>query len=410
MSVDSPVYPFSLQLNALCDDAAAYGPEQASVIDADGVRSAMASIGSWPGYKPSPLVRLDGVAAAAGVGAVFYKDESERFGLGSFKALGGAYAVARLLVAQVIAKTGDAGVTIDDILAGRYGDRVAGLTVCCATDGNHGRSVAWGAQMFHCKCVIFIHRTVSEGRKIAIEKFGAQVIRTAGNYDDSVRQAQQEASRNGWFVVSDTSYEGYMDVPRDVMAGYTVMAQETIDQLPQDMPATHLFLQTGVGGMAAAVVARFWQVFAAERPRAVLVDPDQAACWVASFRAGRPTAIDGDLDTIMAGLACGEVSLLAWKILAPAARAAIAVSDLAAADCMALLADGRLGDGPLVAGESAVAGLAGLLAAAADPDGREKLGLTDRSCVVLFGTEGDTDPDVYQRIVGASAATVRARQ
>ena len=409
MSLKSSAYPFSLHLNALCDEDAAYGPEQTSVIDADGVRAAMANIGSWPGYAPSPLVRLDGVAAAAGVGAVYYKDESERFGLGSFKALGGAYAVGRLLVAQVIAKTGDSDVTMDDILAGRYAEVVSAVTVCCATDGNHGRSVAWGAQMFHCNCVIFIHNTVRDGRKIAIESFGARVIRTAGNYDDSVRKAQQEASREGWFVVSDTSYEGYMDVPRDVMAGYTVMAQETIDQLPQDLPATHLFLQTGVGGMAAAIVARFWQVFGTRRPQTVLVDPDDAACWVASFRAGQPTTVDGDLDTIMAGLACGEVSLLAWKILAPAACAAMAVNDATAADCMRLLADGRLGDRPLVAGESAVAGLAGLLAAAADTDARAKLGLTENSCVVLFGTEGDTDPDIYQRIVGADATSVRAR-
>ena len=367
----------------------------------------MASIGTWPGYNPTPLVRLDGVAAAAGIGAVYYKDESGRFGLGSFKALGGSYAVARLLVARVEAETGDTGVTVEDLLAGRHEDIVSRITVCCATDGNHGRSVAWGAQMFGCDCVIFIHQTVSDGRKTAIENFGARVIRTAGNYDDSVREAQQTASAEGWFVVSDTSYDGYMDVPRDVMAGYTVMAQETIDQLPPEQPATHLFLQTGVGGMAAAIVARFWQVFEGRRPRTVLVDPEHAACWVASLTAGRPTAIDGDLDTIMAGLACGEVSLLAWKILAPAVSAAMAVSDDAAADCMSLLADGRFGDGPLVAGESAVAGLAGLLAAAGDTDARAKLGLDENSRVVLFGTEGDTDPDVYARIVGRSAAAVR---
>ena len=139
----------------------------------------------------------------------------------------------------------------------------------------------------------------------------------------------------------------------------------------------------------------------------MLVDPDQAACWLASLQAGQPTAIEGDLDTIMAGLACGEVSLLAWKILAPAARAVLAVGDDAAADCMVLLAEGRFGDAPVVAGESAVAGLAGLLGAAADPDTRAKLGLDENSRVVLFGTEGDTDPEVYQRIVGRSAAAVR---
>ncbi len=409
MFVKTPAYPYSLRLNADSDPGAAYGPGQARVIGDESYRSAMAGIGAWPGYRRSPLVRLDGLAAAAGLGAVFYKDESERFGLGSFKALGGSYAVARLLVARVAAKTGDTGLTMEDLLAGRHGDAVAGITVCCATDGNHGRSVAWGARMFGCDCVIFIHETVSDGRRAAIEELGARVVRTAGNYDHSVRQAQQVAGREGWFVVSDTSYEGYMDVPRDVMAGYTVMAQETIDQLPPGQPPTHLFLQTGVGGMAAALTARFWQVFGDRRPRTVLVDPERAACWMASFAAGRPVAIDGDLDTMMAGLACGEVSLLAWEILAPAAAAAITVNDAAAADCMIMLADGRYGDGPLVAGESAVAGLAGLLAAAADSDGRAKLGLDKNSRVVLFGTEGDTDPEVYRRIVGRSAAAVRGR-
>ena len=407
MFIEIPDYPYSLCLNALCDPRAPYGAEQAGVVSDDGYRAAMASIGSWPGYTPSPLRRLDGIAAAAGLGAVFYKDESERFGLGSFKALGGSYAVARLLIAQAVAKTGDTGITVDDLLAGQQKDVVSDVTVCCATDGNHGRSVAWGAQMFGCKCVIFVHATVSEGRKSAIEKFGARVVRTAGNYDDSVREAQQTASREGWFVVSDTSYDGYMDVPRDVMAGYTVMAQETIEQLSQEEAATHLFLQTGVGGMAAAIVARFWQVFEDRKPQTVLVDPEQAACWMASLKAGQPTAIDGDLDTMMAGLACGEVSLLAWKILAPAASAALAVSDAAVADCMNLLADGRFGDEPIVAGESAVAGLVGLLAVAGDPAARAKLGLDENSRVVLFGTEGDTDPDVYQRIVGRSAAAVR---
>ncbi len=407
MTTPLPHFPFELALNRRHDPAAVYGTEQAAVLDQAGYRLARETISAWPGYAPTPLVALPGVAAAAGVASVHYKDESGRFGLGSFKALGGAYAVARLLLAQVAARLPGTQIELPDILAGRYREITSGITVCCATDGNHGRSVAWGAQTFGCACVIFIHATVSQGRQNAIEHFGAQVVRTDGNYDDSVRVAQEAAEREVWFVVSDTSYEGYMDVPRDVMQGYTVMAAEAAEQLGASGPPSHLFLQTGVGGMAAAVVAQFWQDLGAARPATVLVDPKDSACWLESIKAGRPTGVEGELDTIMAGLACGEISLLAWAILAPATLAAMTVDDDAAADCMRILADGRFGDPPLVAGESAVAGLAGLLAAAGDADARRDFGLNADSRILLFGTEGDTDPEVYEAIVGRPAASVR---
>jgi diaminopropionate ammonia-lyase len=407
MTPPLPPYSFELALNRLADPVADYGLEQAEILNAAGYRLARETISAWPGYGPTPLISLAGLAEAVGVASVHYKDESQRFGLGSFKALGGAYGVARLLHARVAARHPEDSVSFEDVLAGRYGDTTAGITVTCATDGNHGRVVAWGAQTFGCRCVIFIHSTVSEGRKRAIEELGAQVLRTAGNYDASVREAQVTAEREGWFVVSDTSYEGYMEVPRDVMQGYTVMAAEAAEQLGDAGPPSHLFLQTGVGGMAAAVTAQFWQALGHQRPATVLVDPRESACWLASIKAGRPTAVEGDLETIMAGLACGEISLLAWKILAPSALAAMTVDDDTAADCMRLLADGRFGDRPVVAGESAVAGLAGLIAAAADPRARRDLGLSARSRVLLFGTEGDTDPAVYQAIVGRSAAAVR---
>jgi len=408
MNPPLPRYSFELALNRLADPQADYGPEQAAILDRAGGRLAQQTIAAWPGYERTPLIDLAGVAAATGVARVHYKDESQRFGLGSFKALGGAYAVARLLRSQVAARHPAESVTLDDIRAGRYGETTAGITVACATDGNHGRAVAWGARTFGCRCVIFLHDTVSAGRKAAIEDLGARTLRTAGNYDQSVREAQDTAEREGWFVVSDTSYEGYMAVPRDVMQGYTVMAAEAAEQLGDDGPPSHLFLQTGVGGMAAAVAAQFWHTLGARRPATVLVDPRESACWLASIEAGRPTAVEGELQTIMAGLACGEISLLAWKILAPAALAAMTVDDDAAADCMRLLADGRFGDRPVVAGESAVAGLAGLIAVAADPQARRDLGLSAQSRVLLIGTEGDTDPAVYQAIVGRSAAAVRA--
>jgi len=398
--------PFALTLNANARRDAPWTPAQDDILNDAAFEQARETISSWPGYAPTPLVALPGLAKEAGVAGLYYKDESGRFGLGSFKALGGAYAVARLLQRQVETALG-APVPMADIVSGAHADRVAEITVCCATDGNHGRSVAWGARTFGCNCVIFIHETVSEGRKRAIEQYGAEVRRCAGNYDDSVREAQATAAREGWFVVSDTSYEGYMEVPKDVMQGYEIMAAEALDEL--DVPPTHIFLQTGVGGMAAAVVALAKRRWGAEKPAIVLADPERSACWLDSFRAGRPTVVDGDLDTLMAGLACGEVSALAWEILKDHADAAMAVPDEAAVDLMRRLANPAAGDTPVVAGESAVAGLAGLMAAMGDAEARMALGLGPASRALVFGTEGDTDPELYKKLVGTDGGEVRRR-
>jgi len=398
--------PCHLALNAAADKSAPYGAAQSGVIDDAAHEEARRTISRWPGYKETPLVAFPGIAKEIGVGEIHYKDEAGRFNLGSFKALGGAYAVAQLLTQEVAGRTSDTTVTPDSILAGDHAEIVSSITVCCATDGNHGRSVAWGEKTYGCKCVIFIHATVSAARAKAIEAFGAKVLRTAGNYDDSVREAQEAAEKNGWFVVSDTSYEGYVDIPRDVMTGYTVMAAEADEQTPYDGPPSHIFIQTGVGGLAAAVASEFWRRYGAERPTIILCDPENAACWWESFKSGSPTAIEGDLETVMAGLACGEVSILAWTILKPGADAVMTISDEAAKTCMRLLANSTYGDAPLVAGESAVAGLSGLLAAAGDEEARKVLGLTGESRILLFGTEGATDPDIYQRIVGRPASEI----
>jgi diaminopropionate ammonia-lyase len=360
-------------------------------------------ITSWPGYRPTPLRRLSKLAAAAQVGDIFYKDEAERFGLGSFKALGGAYAVLRLLQQRIRAATG-AHATSGDLTSRRYGEITSKVTVTGATDGNHGRSVAWGAQTFGCRCVIYVHATVSEGRCRAIAAYGAEVRRVPGTFDDAVRRADADAAANGWSVVSDTSYEGYTDVPRDVMQGYSFLVEEALGQCPS-FP-THVFVQGGVGGLAAGVCSYLWEKHGAGRPRYVVVEPDKADCLYRSAVAGKPTPAQGALDTIMAGLACGEVSTLAWRILDAGADAFMTIDDAAAADCMRLLADGRFGDAPVVAGESAVAGLAGLLLAASDRDARRRLDLRPDSRVLVFGTEGATDPDVYRRIVGRAPAEV----
>lgn len=357
-------------------------------------RRARAEITSWPGYAPTPLLKLEDVAAAAGVAAVYYKDEGGRFGLGSFKALGGAYAVARLLVAELARRGVANAATTAELLGGAHRDAVRGITVTCATDGNHGRSVAWGAQRLGCRCVIFVHETVSQGRIEAIAHYGAEIRMVPGNYDDAVREAARVADTEGWFVVSDTSYEGYTEVPRDVMQGYRVMVDEAADQLGGQAP-THAFIQGGVGGVAAAVSIQLRARFGPE-VKVIIVEPEKAACLLASAEAGRAVTVAGELDTLMAGLACGEPSMLAWQELERGAFAFMAVPDDSAVDVMRLLARR---EPKIVAGESAVAGLAALLLAVREPLSRAMLGLDATSRVLLFGTEGATDPEVYARLV-----------
>jgi diaminopropionate ammonia-lyase len=397
----------ALFINPATDSDAPYPAALTAIQSLAAHAEARAEIAAWPGFVPTPLRDLRGLAAEAGFGAVLYKDEGGRFSLGSFKALGGAYAVMRQLQRAVAAALGKpaAAIATADLLAGRYRDIVSGITVTCATDGNHGRSVAWGASLFGCACVIYIHALVSAGREAAIATYGARVLRTPGNYDDSVRQAQQDAEANGWIVISDTSYPGYRDIPRDVMQGYSVMAAEALAQCPQ--PPTHVFVQGGVGGLAAAVLAYLWETLGAERPRFIVVEPDRADCLYRSARAGRPVVVEGALDTIMAGLACGEVSLIAWDILSAGADAFMTVPDQAAVDLMRRLARPVGGDPAIVAGESAVAGLAGALIARGNAEQAAALGLDRHARLLVFGSEGATDPVLYEQIVGLAPQDVK---
>ena len=374
--------------NALRDPRLSEHKPWREAISPEAMQRARHDIAAWPGYAPTPLRRLDRLAAELGLGAIAYKDEGGRFGLGSFKALGGAYAVQRL-VAEADGRP---------------------LTVICATDGNHGRAVAWGARQFGASAVILIHAQVSEGRKQAIEAFGARVVRVDGNYDESVREAQRLADEHGWVVVSDTSYEGYEDIPGMVMQGYTVMAHEAVEQCAGlGGPPSHVFLQCGVGGFAAAVIAQTGELLAPDLPAFVAVEPEAAACVVASLREQRPSAVEGELETLMAGLSCGEISAVAWRILAPALTGAMTVPEAMVPEAMRGLADGLWSDEPVIAGESAVAGLCGLIAAARDEGLRDRLGLGADSRVLLFGTEGATDAALYADIVGRSADEVAGR-
>ncbi len=363
-----PTYPEALKVSLSLDAAAL----------------AMREIASWRGYAPTPLIDLAGMADACGVARLAYKDEGGRFGLGSFKALGGAYAVSRIAAATPAHEE---------------------VVFCCATDGNHGRAVAWKAAALGHRCIIYLHSGVSAGRENALRVLGAQVRRVAGNYDESVRQAAKDAAANGWTVVSDTSYPGYRRIPCDVMQGYSVIAQEVLER---GLRPTHLFVQGGVGGLAAALCAHFWETLGPEAPRVIVVEPEKADCIFETARAGRPTAVKGQLNTVMAGLACGEVSEVAWEILSLGAQHFMTISDDAATSAMRLLASGGAGYAPIVAGESATAGLAAFLACARDAGSRLRLGLESRSRILCIGTEADTDPDLYALLVGATAEDVRA--
>jgi diaminopropionate ammonia-lyase len=384
--------------------AAPYGA-RAAVLNQPGFDAAFGEIASWPGYAPTPLVALPALARALGVAGVHYKDESGRFGLKSFKALGGAYAVANVLRRAVAGATGRAGVDSRALLAGEFRAAVGRVTVTCATDGNHGRSVAWGAQLFGCRCVIFVHEQVSQGRRDAIARYGAEIREVRGTYDDAVREAARSAAAHGWTVVSDTSYPGYRDIPIDVMHGYGVMAIEIARQCG-DAPATHVFAQAGVGALAAAVCAAFWLRWGARRPRFVVVEPTRADCVYQSLAAGRPVVVGGTLDTVMAGLACGEVSELAWAILHGGADAAVAIDDTYALEAMRVLARPSGGDPPVVAGETGGTGLAALLAARDYPEIRTTLALDAGARVLLLGSEGDTDARIYREVVGRTAEEV----
>jgi diaminopropionate ammonia-lyase len=246
-----------------------------------------------------------------------------------------------------------------------------------------------------------VHAGVSQARVDAIARYGADVRRVDGTYDDSVHESIRQAEAHGWFVVSDTSWPGYTEIPREIMQGYRLMADEAADQW-SGAPPTHVFIQAGVGGVAAAVSVQMRARFRPP-PALIVVEPDRAACLLASAELGEPTAIPGDLDTLMAGLACGAPSLIAWQELDRATTAFMAVPDEAAVACMRLLASHGV-----VAGESGVAGLVGFLLAAGDSAARETLGLNDSSRVLLFNTEGATDAALYGQLVGRTPESVVA--
>ncbi|MEM8812099.1 MAG: diaminopropionate ammonia-lyase [Pseudomonadota bacterium] len=371
--------------------------------------AAWSEIRSWPDYDPTPLAPLPGLASELDIGALYHKDEGKRFRLMSFKALGGAYAVLNLLKGYVREKHGLDTVSSSDLMAGHHLGKTTEITVATATDGNHGRSVAWGAEQFGCGCKIYLHENVSESREREIARFGADIVRVSGNYDASVRQCARDAEANGWCLVADTDAGGGDPaIPGMVMQGYTVMVQEMLDQLPRGTSPTHVFVPGGVGGLAAAVAAHIRFRLPGQPVRIVIVEPDRADCIFRSIDAGRSVPVEGDLETFMACLSAGEVSPLAWPILKRHVDDVVTLPDEAAENAMRLLATGMRGDAPVVAGESGAAAVAGTVAAGLDPDLRSRLGLDRDSIVIAIGSEGATDAETYERVVGVPASRIAA--
>ena len=388
---------------------APYPAELAAIMNRDRAHESRAWLAPWPRIArgPTPLHDLPDLAARLGVARLSVKDESVRSALGSFKALGAPIALVRE-VARL-----HPGFEPAAILAGRYAQALRDYTVVSATDGNHGRSLAAAARDAGCRCVIVLHAHVSEEREQAIAQYGAQIVRIAGNYDESVQEAARLAAAHGWQVVSDTSYDGYEDIPRDVMQGYGTVAAEVMEQAggaQGPAPFTHVFLQGGVGGMAAGLASYFWECHGAQRPRFIVVEPAQADCLLQSAMQGRPARATGSVDSVMAGLACGETSPLAWRFLQPCVDAFATIEDEQAVAAMRTLARGGGNDTPIVAGESGVAGLAALEALRADPALSAQAGLDAQSRVLIVSTEGATAPSVYEQLVGESAEAVLQRQ
>lgn len=367
-------------------------------------------LSGWAGIarEATPLHDLPGIAQQLGIARFSVKDESVRSPLGSFKALGAPIALVR----QILRLYPDMDPAA--ILMGRYADLLKTYTVISATDGNHGRGLAAAARDAGCRCEIVLHANVSVERERAIAAYGAEIVRVKGNYDESVEEAARLATVNGWQVVSDTSYEGYENIPRDVMQGYSTIAAELVEQTgtkPGEAGAfTHVFLQGGVGGMAAGLISYLWEFQGKNRPRFVIVEPAQADCLLQSAIQGRAAKATGSVDSIMAGLACGETSPLAWKFLETSVDHFMTIEDGQAVEAMRILAKGSEKDVPVVAGESGTAGLAALQVLRSNVDLPAQVGLDAESRVLIINTEGATAPQVYRDLVGETAESVQKRQ
>lgn len=360
--------------------------EVADVLSPAAMEDAAQALAGWADYAPTPVRSLAGLARALGLGEVLCKDESRRFGRGGVKALGAPYGLALMLRDRLPDLP-----PWPALMAGAARDLCTPFTAVAATDGNHGLALAWAARRFGCQARIFVGRDVNDARLALIRQAGGDIAVVDGTYDDAVLAAEARAAADPCaLLVTDTDYVGDRTVTRAIMAGYSVLGRELAAQPGADWP-THVFLQTGVGGMAAGVTAGLWAA-GGQVPRVVTVEPVTAACVLESLRAGAPTAVPGDLHTLMAGLSCGRPSLPAWTILRLAAAGALAISDDIASAALARLRGGTDGDAPLPTGDTGIAGIAGLVAAATTPQWRAALGLGPDSRVLVVNSEGPLPP------------------
>ena len=331
------------------------------------------SISKWDGYSPTPLISLDKLSKELNLNNIFYKDENKRFNLKSFKALGGAYAVEKVTKGN------------------------KDIVVATATAGNHGRSVAWGARRLGLKCKIFISEFVSDARGQAMADLGADVIKVKGNYEKSLIECIKQSTENNWQIVQDVAWKDYMLVPKYTMAGYTVMMKEIVDQIKNER-ITHIILQAGVGGMAGAMVAGIAR-YLDNIPITLVVEPDSAACVMESIKTGKIEKIDIQRESLMGGMSCGEVSLVPWEILKNSVKHCISLPDDDIAITMKLLGNSSFSDKKIIAGENSAPGVISLIASCEDQNIKQKLELEQNSNVLVIGCEGDTDKEMYQKLI-----------
>lgn len=355
---------------------------------------------SIPNYSPTPLVNLQQLSKKLGVKNIYIKDESKRFDLNAFKVLGGSYSLAALISNKLGYNLNE--LTYEQIVAPTTKEKLGEVTFVTATDGNHGRGVAWTAKLLNQKSVVYMPKGSALERLNNIKALGAHAEILDLNYDDAVRFANKMAEENSWELVQDTSWENYEEIPKTIMQGYTTMGHEIVDQI--ETAPTHIFLQAGVGAMAGAMTAFFRDYYKDNKPTIVIVEPDKADCLynTASSNDGKIHSVSGDLNTIMAGLACGEPCEIAWNVLDNYADAFISMPDEIAKIGMRTLGKPLQGDTPIISGESGAATtgfLVELLSTNDYSDLKKSLNIDENSTILCISTEGDTDKENYKKIL-----------
>ena len=401
-------YQTNLFINPEVHPPPDYGPAQKALLNQDAFADVEAEVANLPGYQPTPLIALNGLASASGIDALWCKHEGYRFEVGSFKPTGPVYAMLSVLKGEIKKATGVETVTTQELIDRKYESATQEIVVSAATSGNHGRALAWGACMFGCRCAIYMNDGVSAGREEAIAGYGAEVVRVPGNYDRAVQRSFADAERLGYFVVSDDKSAEYPHIAREIMQGYAMVADEIVQQFSNAQPPTHVFVPGGGGRFAGATCGHLWDRYGNNHPRVVVVEPTASACLYQSTVENRAATISGDGRSMMDGLVVESASSQAWDILKGGAFAFLTIPDEAAVDAIRQAATGVGGDPPVVIGETGIAAWAGFLAATCDENLCQQLGLDCNSRVVIIATEGATDPEVYRSLVGASPEAVSA--